>query len=250
MNVSARDRLDECAAAFMLLTRLPVAPLCRRAVPPGEAVWAYPIVGLVVGAIGGAAFWALRDIGARPALCAIWAVAAAVLTTGALHEDGLADTADGLGGGRTRDAKLAIMRDSRIGAFGALALMFSLALRIAAFASLAEPRAVLAASIAAAVAGRGAMIGVLLALSPARADGLAAPLGAMRRRPALIGLGVAALATALLGGLSALTATAIAAAIVGRLASRQIGGYTGDILGAAEQLAECAALTACLSRFA
>ena len=112
----------------MLLTRLPMGWL-TTSVGPGrlaDAVWAFPVVGAVVGAIGGAVFWFCTRLGMPPGVAAVWTLVSMLLVTGALHEDGLADFADGLGGGRTRERKLAIMRDSRIGTFGGLALMLSL----------------------------------------------------------------------------------------------------------------------------
>src|ERR1700759_5687818 len=92
----------ELAAAFLLLTRLPLAAL-GRGLPfpePSRCVWAYPIVGATVGAIAAAAFLLCSRLGLPPGLAAVWSLAASALATGALHEDGLADTAGGLGGGR------------------------------------------------------------------------------------------------------------------------------------------------------
>jgi adenosylcobinamide-GDP ribazoletransferase len=239
-------RRDELVAAFMLLTRLPVARLSRLCPPPGASVWAYPIVGAVVGAIGAGVFWVGDFAGLPPAMAAIFAVGGTILVTGGLHEDGLADTADGFGGGSERLRKLEIMRDSRIGSFGALALMLSLALRVAALAALREPGAVAVALVVAGALGRGAMVGVLLILRPARASGLAAALGATPHRTAGVGLAIAA-AFALLAPV-ALPAAILAAVGMAVLARRQIGGYTGDVLGATEQAAECAILTALLMR--
>src|SRR5437763_523525 len=95
----------------------------------GAACWALPLIGLIVGAIAALVLLGAAWIGMTPAVAAGLALAAAVLVTGGLHEDGLADTADGLGGGKDRDHKLAIMRDSRIGSYGVLALMLTLGLR-------------------------------------------------------------------------------------------------------------------------
>jgi adenosylcobinamide-GDP ribazoletransferase len=239
-------RRDELVAAFMLLTRLPVGWLARTDPPPGANVWAYPIVGAVVGAVGAAVFWIADAAGLPPVLAGIFAVGTLILVTGALHEDGLADTADGFGGGRERFRKLEIMRDSRIGSFGALALMISLALRVAALAALREPGAVAVALVVSGALGRGAMVGVLLLLRPARPDGLAAALGTVPRRAAGIGLAVAA--SFALAAPGALPAAGLATVVMAILARRQIGGYTGDVLGATEQAAECAILTALLIR--
>ena len=129
--------VDPILAALMLLTRLPV----RVARPMAPAAFAraygwFPAVGALVGAVGGLVLWGAG--GAVPPLAAaLLAVAAQVLLTGGLHEDGLADVADGFGGGRDRERRLAIMRDSRIGTYGALALVLGVGLRVALLAPLA-----------------------------------------------------------------------------------------------------------------
>lgn len=232
----------------MLLTRLPVGWLAASAGPGrlADAVWAFPAVGAVVGAIGGAVFWVCARLGMPPGVAAVWTLVSMLLVTGALHEDGLADFADGLGGGRTRERKLAIMRDSRIGTFGGLALMLSLAARGAAFAALAQPARVAVALIVAAALGRGAIGILLLTSAPARPDGLAAELRASRFGRTAVGPGIAAaLAFALLpfgaalGAAMAALASALAIAVI---AHRQLGGYTGDVLGASVVVTECAVL--------
>lgn len=239
----------ELATAFGLLTRLPIGWL-RAGTPPGTAqcVWAWPVVGMAAGALGGVVFAAAAALGMPPFLAALWSLAALVLVTGGLHEDGLADTADGFGGGFTRDRKLAILRDSRIGSYGALALILSLGLRAAAIAAIATPGAVLAALVVAGALGRASMIGPLLALSPARPDGMSASLG--RVPPARAGAGFAiALLAALLFAAPHGSGPAIGLAIAGAagmafLAQRQIGGHTGDVLGATEIVVECLVLSA------
>ena len=146
--------------------------------------------------------------------------------------------ADGFGGGRTVERKLAIMRDSRIGSFGALALVFSVLLRAAALGLSPHPvRAVLLA----AVLGRGAMLVPLLLLRPARTEGLAAMLGDATAGRSVAGLAITAVAAIWAPGAG--VAALVAGLAVAALARRQIGGYTGDVLGAAEQAAECAALS-------
>lgn len=240
---------DAFLAASSFLTRLPLG-LPRAEIAPSlaDAAWAFPLVGLIVGAIGGILYaiaWSL----ALPAMAAgLIAVAATVLVTGGLHEDGLADTADGFGGGATREEKLAIMRDSRVGAYGVLALIFSIGLRVAALAALATRWHVLGAMIAAHALGRGVLPAALDWLDPARSEGLGASAGRPSQTQALIALGIALLiAVAGLGipaGLSAAIAAALAAIAMGWLAQRQIGGQTGDVFGAIEQGAETAALLA------
>ncbi|RIK85995.1 MAG: adenosylcobinamide-GDP ribazoletransferase, partial [Hyphomicrobiales bacterium] len=116
-----------------------------------ETQWAAPVAGALVGLGVGAVAWLALALGLPASLAAAFALAAGIAVTGALHEDGLADTADGFGGGRDRDGKLAIMRDSRIGSYGVLALGLSLIARWAALAALAaaSPAAALAAAVAA-----------------------------------------------------------------------------------------------------
>ena len=232
-------RWAELVGATTLLTRLPAGRLAAVHPPPASCTWAYPVVGLLVGGIGAGVLDGLMYAGLSQPLAAVWAVAATVLVTGGLHEDGLADTADGLGGGRTRERKLAIMRDSRIGSYGALALALGLALRIVPLAGLPHPGLAL---VCAAVLGRGGMLLPLLLLRPARADGLAVTVADQRRGPRLAGL---AIMLAVGSWSPVATGVAVAAAALTALLShRQLGGYTGDTLGAAEQIVECAALSA------
>ena len=232
------SRWAELVAATTLLTRLPVGGLVATHPPPAECVWAYPLVGLLAGMASAAVLAALLAVGLPQPLAALWVLAVACLLTGGLHEDGLADTADGFGGGRTVERKLAIMRDSRIGSYGGLALALSLLVRATALAISAHP---VQAAVLAAVLGRGAMLVPLALLRPARTDGLAAMLGAARGR---VAVGLALAAPAALWSPKAAIGALLAAFALSALARRQVGGYTGDVLGAVEQLAECAALTA------
>ncbi len=243
-----RARGAELAAAFTLLTRLPLHRLRLPATPNSAgAVWAYPLVGAVVGAIGAAAYWLASVLSCPPALGALWATAVMILVTGALHEDGLADFADGLGGG-SREQSLAIMRDHRIGSYGVIALILSLAIRVTAIAVIAETAAVAASLIAAGAVSRLAAVLVMAALPAARADGLSATVGRPSRALAAAALGVAVVICWLLlpfgTALIVIVAAAAAALAVGAIASARLGGQTGDVLGAAVVLAECLTLTA------
>lgn len=235
----------ELAAAFGLFTRLPTF----TSEPPldfARAVWAYPLAGAAVGLIGALADTLAVHLGMAAALAALWTLAAQMLVTGALHEDGLADTADGCLGGRTPERRLAIMRDSRIGPFGTLALILSTAIRATAITALADPGHVAMALVAAGALARGAIIVGLGAASPARTDGMAAGLGTLPWRQAATGLALALLAALLLGPGRALIATALAVGIacaMGRWTTRRIGGHTGDTLGATALLVECAVLS-------
>ncbi|WP_436638579.1 adenosylcobinamide-GDP ribazoletransferase [Microbaculum sp. FT89] len=244
------SRLSELVSAFGLLTRLPVA----RIVPgtdyadAGRSVWAYPLVGVVVGLIGGVAYWLLAFIGVTPLIAGAIALGAMVLATGGLHEDGLADTADGFGGGAEREDKLEIMRDSRIGSYGVMALVLVFALRLGAISALAGTGAVLGALVASAALSRGGMGLFMRLIEPARTDGLSAGVGSLdgsaAAEAAAISILIAFLVLTPGAAILAVVFAALAVVAVGVLALRQIGGQTGDVVGAAGIAAECAALTA------
>ncbi len=247
-----RAAIEECKVALQFLTRVPVG---APAGPPPGALAAsaamFPLAGALIGAMGGLVFALATWLGLPPTLAALLAVAAQVLLTGGLHEDGLADVADGFGGGRTRADKLRIMRDPHIGSFGALALVLALLARIGALSALAEPALAAAALVAAASASRAALPVLMATLPPARVEGLGAGAGRPHPLRAAAAVVIAILAAlALLPAAMAATgliAAAGAALIVAELARRQIGGQTGDVLGAAQQLAEMAFLLIALA---
>ena len=239
---------------FYSRLNLPAAPGGAAMADFGDALRALPVAGAIIGGAGGAALFGARAVGLPALPAAICAIAALIAVTGALHEDGLADVADGFGGGATREKKLEIMRDSRLGSYGAIALVLALMLRVTSLAALTERGLGLAifALICAGAVSRTAGLLPLLLSAPARRDGA----GAAMSRPtgdapglALI-LAGAASAPLLFAGLSvsqvlsADIAAALAAFAITRLAKRQIGGYTGDVLGAAQQAAEIAVLLA------
>jgi len=243
-----KARLAETVAAFALLTRLPAGlipvPWTREL---RRAAWAYPLVGAAVGLIGGLTYWVLNILGVPPALAAIFAIFATILATGALHEDGLVDAADGLGGKSPED-RLAIMRDHRIGTYGAIALVLSLGIRIAAIALLAEPALVIGALIASGAASRACATALMAALPHARDDGMSIAAGRASTGYAVTAFALAfAIAWFVLSFVSAfgvILVSLIATAIVGLLARARLGGQTGDVLGASCQITECATLTA------
>jgi len=238
-----RGLFDEFAVAMAVLTRLPVGVAGQD--EPGAIAassWAFPLVGAGVGGLAALSFFIAEALGCSALVAAGLAVLAGIALTGAFHEDGLADTADGFGGGRDRDTKLAVMRDSRQGSFGILALIFSVGLRIAALAALGDPIHAGLALLAAHAASRGALPLTMHLLSPARTDGLGFTAGRPSRAMALIAavIGVA-IALAALGparGIAALLLAAAGIALLAMLARRQIGGYTGDVLGAFQQIGE------------
>ncbi|MFZ1922186.1 MAG: adenosylcobinamide-GDP ribazoletransferase [Xanthobacteraceae bacterium] len=246
------DRIEELKAALVFCTRLPLLHAPSAAGETiGKAAWGFPLAGLVVGLIGAAIYGLAHRFGLPPWPAAALAVAATLLATGALHEDGLADTADGFGGGKSREQKLAIMRDSRIGTYGVCALAVSLLLRVSALASLPSAHAVVWALFAAHAGARAAMPALMLMLPPARSDGLSFAAG---RPPVesvaaavIIGFVVVAFCLHLGHAIAALILLAVIAALMAWLATRQIGGQTGDVLGALEQLSEIAVLLAALA---
>lgn len=247
---SARDDLAHCLRFW---SRLPI-PAPTGPEPPvfGVMVRMLPVAGLVIAAPSCLVLVATRMLSLPPLVGAGLAIATLLATTGALHEDGLADVADGFWGGRDRERRLAIMRDSRIGAYGALALGVSLILRVAALAAIVDrsiPLA-LAALLAGAALSRTAGLLPLALLPPARADGAGAFAGAPGREPfraAAIGAGFALVLPLLAGaGLDRTTLAAllaVAAAYSATLLARgKVGGQTGDVAGAAQQAAEIAFL--------
>ena len=242
--------LADLVSAFGLLTRLPL-PKARSVSSMAAGVWAWPLAGFVVGLIAAAVYSLAWHWHLSPFLGGLLAVIAMVIATGGFHEDGLADTADGIGGGATAERRLVIMKDSRIGSFGGLALIASIALRLGALAQIADPKLVVPALLAAAMAGRAAMPGVVLLSSPARPGGLAAALGDLDRKRVYAGWAVALLLSlAALRGhhlLPVVAVTIIAVLAMAALGRRTLGGYTGDTLGATEQVTECAVLLALAS---
>ena len=189
-------------------------------------------------------------LGQAPA--ALLALVAAGLITGALHEDGLADTADGFGGGRDRDEKLAIMRDSRQGSYGIIALIATIGLRAVALAAIPGPIESGLALIAAHAAARAVLPAAMLWLQPAREDGLGAMAGTPGPVTMLVALAIGIfVALGMLGpvrGAVALVLSGIAVAATAALARRQIGGYTGDVLGAFQQIGEIVMLLVAAAR--
>jgi adenosylcobinamide-GDP ribazoletransferase len=240
----------DCAVAGIFLTRLPF-PQIKGGAKKGSlaaATRAFPLIGVIVGAIAGLALMGSAALGLSPLACALIGLAAAAWVTGALHEDGLADVADGLGGGDTVDKKLKIMRDSRIGAYGVLAVVFSVGIRAAVLGGVPGPGLAAAALVVAAALSRGLLPVTMHVLKPARKSGLAARAGKPDQegwiKACLLGALIGFLVLGAWGGLLALLAGVAAAGFVAWLCHGQIGGYTGDTLGAGQQAAETAILIA------
>lgn len=244
-----RERVGELQASLRFMTRLRYgSPAAQSGLAP--AVWAFPVAGVVVGFIGAVVYWLAHRIGLPSWPAAVLALAATMAVTGCLHEDGLADTVDGFGGGASREGKLDIMRDSRIGAYGVCALAVSVLLRASALSSLAQPALVLPALIAAHAAARAAMPVLMHFVPPARSDGLSAavgrPAGERTALAAVLGIVIVTFCLGPRAGLEAIVLVAIAATLLARLSRSQIEGQTGDVLGALEQVSEIIVLLVAL----
>ena len=239
-QVSTWTRNLAIAGAF--LSRLPFRPRGNiQAADLSCAARAFPLVGLLIGGLSGGALWVAGQAGLQPLACAFVGLFVSAWITGALHEDGLADLADGLGGS-TRDRRLAIMRDSHVGSFGVLTLILTVGIKAAILAPLSEEGLGWSAIVVAAALSRSVMAPCMMLIPPARTDGLGYGAG----RPdtggtaqALI-LG-AAISIALFGWISSiaiLMGALLAMALIAWLARSQLGGYTGDVLGAVQHTAE------------
>jgi adenosylcobinamide-GDP ribazoletransferase len=255
-----KDLLKDACVCLRFWSRLPVPVLPweddPHAMPDfARACRMLPVAGAIIGAVGACVLWAGAALGLPSTLAAGLALAALVLATGAFHEDGLADCADGLGGGMTRARKLEIMKDSRIGTFGGAALVLSLGLRWSALAALLASHGAQAAALAMiAVAAFSRVAGLVpaVALEPARADGAAQAAGKPEGASAWIAFALACALPALLVAplfgarpfAIALTLGFLAAGVMTLIARRHIGGQTGDVCGAAQQLSEIAFLVA------
>jgi adenosylcobinamide-GDP ribazoletransferase len=242
-----RMRPADLAEALSLLTRLPVPAAAPRGAP---SAWAWPLVGALVGALAASAAATAAAFGLGPGVAAALALATQAVVTGALHEDGLADCADGFWGGRTPERRLEIMRDSRVGSFGALALVLTVLLRWSALSALVAAGWTWGPLVAAGALSRWPMAWILGALPPARPGGLAAAVG--RPGPFTLALGggaalLAALAAAGGPALGAALAALLAGGAWALLARAKLGGQTGDVCGGAQQVAEVAALLALLA---
>lgn len=230
--------------AVQFLTRLPVP----KDLPFSDdllirATRYYPLVGLVVGAIGATVLF-VASMGLPFTVAVLLSMAATIFATGAFHEDGLADAADGLGGGLTRDRALEIMRDSRIGTYGAVTLGLALALKAAALTSFAPLDAAMALLV-------GHACSRMAAVQVVSRDDYARDKGAKFVAPTVTadGYRFAALTTLILCGVAAVwfgpMATVTAAGIAAlaglffrSMFIRKLGGYTGDCLGGTQQVTE------------
>ena len=245
MRGRAREELAVFLLAVQFLTRCPVPfPDLFTEARLTAAARYYPLVGLLVGGFAAAVFW-LAQLVFPQALAVVLATAASLLATGAFHEDGFADACDGLGGGATREQALEIMRDSRLGTYGAAGLGLMLAAKVLALA--AAPAALVPWLLV--VAHASSRASAVLAIAGAeyvREAGTAKPVAAgvvpgglvvalATGAAAVSGLWVAASPMAMLAGLAGL---ALGHRVMRHLYERKLGGYTGDCLGAVQQTGE------------
>lgn len=251
--------VGETLRAVGFLSRLPVPArfFAGRDEPLSAIVRAFPVAGVIVSLPAAALLGLLAAIGAAPLVTGFLVIGLQIAVTGALHEDGLADTADGLGAASDRDRALAIMKDSRNGTFATLALVLSVGLRATAVGSLAaavSPMAAVAAFLGIAAASRAAMVWHWQSLPSARTDGVAAKSGAPEESGTTqaIAIGVALMvvclapAVGVLAGTSAVAGIAIVTAVFTRHVGERLQGHTGDTIGATQQLAEIAGLAVIL----
>lgn len=244
--------LDGLVTLLAFYSRLPV-PAPHHGMRLPREVGLLPIATLVIAAPAVLALLAATALGLPDRAAALVATLVLIAVTGALHEDGLADCADGFWGGADADRRLAIMRDSRLGTFGALALLSAVLLKAEVLAGLLAfgPITASAGLLAAAVAGRTLALYPWVGLPPARPDGLAASFGRPSAGAFRVALALGAAVTALLTlwlsplgfALAALAALAVALGSA-RLADAKIGGHTGDVVGACVVLCDLSYLTA------
>jgi adenosylcobinamide-GDP ribazoletransferase len=237
---------EDLQTAVSFLTRIPMPhPEGSKPSNFARSAWLFPLVGGAIGTIVAMVNLAFRAVNLPSVAAAALALGFGALLTGALHEDGLADVADGFGGGKDRNAKLEIMRDSRLGTYGALILMVAFVAKTSAIAATQTEMAV-RGLIAAHALSRGVLPLMSLTVRTARRDGLAANAG--RASPAVAAAaGLVALAIAFLAlpwelALSAALLVGASAAAMAWIAHRQIGGLTGDVLGGTQQVSETAIL--------
>lgn len=255
--MQAGNFVTDMMRSLSFLSRIPVNDIFfeddNR--PLGQMVRAFPVAGFLIALPGSCLAALLAWADADPLMSAMLVLTVTTITTGALHEDGFADSADGLGGGSTKERALQIMKDSRIGSYGAIALIVSFLLRATAIAVLfreLSPLAIAACLVASACFSRGLMVWHWQTLPPARDGGLAAMAGqpGERERKGAIISGLAIAVLLCLPIVSPYLLAIVIAALFGvthvfnRFCYRRIDGHTGDTIGATQQITEIVMLTA------
>ena len=247
--------LDDARICLIFFTRIPVSwpeDLPRERIT--RAFQAAPIVGLTTGLIGALvyalSFWAFNG---SVHICATLAVAAQVLSTGAFHEDGFADFFDGVGGGQTPEARLEIMRDSRIGTYGSVALLLAVILKIFLVSEIAQVWQAGLCLIISGTLARVALVHFMTLVKPAAQDGISAEAGQPTKFEAttatIMGGVIASVSVVLavqlgfiLPAIGAVVGAGLGAGLIALVSSKHLGGQTGDALGASAVAAEIGAL--------
>jgi adenosylcobinamide-GDP ribazoletransferase len=262
MRLGSSLLADFCIClGFFTCLPCPLAPNGSDAVTLAgfsRAIRMLPVAGALLGALAAAVMAGAEALGLPSFIAAPLAIGTLVVLSGGMHEDGLADCADGFFGGETTTQKLEIMRDGRIGTFGAVALMISLYLRAASLALVAGKSLGVASAvvIGGAALSRSGLLLPLVLLKPARQSGAGFAAGKPARDAFAVAIFLAtliALAPILMGanwlkallGIGLASGSAYAMAV---LAKHEIGGQTGDVAGAAQQLAEIAYYLALAAR--
>lgn len=232
--------INQLKSAFITLTRLPFIKLQDDDFDLKSSLWAFPVVGLVMALIVYVGVAILCMVNMPNIIIAILAVLLMTLLTGALHEDGLADCIDALGASST-ERRLEIMRDSQIGTYGTLALIFSIAIRGVAIYLLLEAESLFVGLLTVLMVSRGAMVFIPILSPPARSDGLAAAFKNISKNQMLIGqfliflVGIFAIGTDII---LLILVGVFCAFLIAQFAKVKIGGFTGDVLGATEQITQ------------
>lgn len=241
---TARPKLMDIPVALALLTRLPLPRLQDTAFArQALATWAFPLTGLVVATLACGIGWVALQTGLPTSVAAGLVLAAQIIATGAMHEDGLADTADGFWGGWDRDRRLEIMKDSAIGTYGVLALVLSVGVRWIALAQLLHFG--FATVFAAAILSRATLPVLMACLPSARPNGLSHKVGVPPFWSVILSVGLGLFGAWLCVGVTSIfvaLSVSVALFLLAVLAQRKIGGQTGDVLGAAQQVGEIVTL--------
>jgi adenosylcobinamide-GDP ribazoletransferase len=244
---------NDIPASLGILSRIPVEVNHEAAKKRGAASsWAYPIAGAVIGGLSVCAGWISILFGLPEIVTTAVILTSLVMIPGAMHEDGLADTFDGLWGGYTKERRLEIMKDSHIGVYGVLALVISIAVRFGLLLVLVQ-NTNLWSIVAIAALSRAPMVLLMAKMPPARDFGLSHSVGRPRIETALLAVLIAlSIGFVLLGGaiLHGVVLTTVVVAALAYIANSKIGGQTGDILGASQPLSEIAFLAAYVSLIA
>lgn len=240
--------IEKFLLALSFFTRIPVGKRDLSPLKLADCTPYFPVAGAIIGLIEGVFFLTLLKTGVAPIISAWLTIGFHLLLTGGLHEDGLADTADGLASGRDKEQKLAIMRDSRIGSYGVLALITVISLRTNIIASFTSNFTTILIFIATAASSRAFLAVLMHGLEYARNSGLAVRAGKPGLKDSLVAAALAFLTLLLtckiFTALAATLALAIIYLIIKHITSKNFGGITGDVLGAGQQLSEICLLLA------